>query len=318
MNIKIVDFGLSNTYKEGQTLKTACGSPCYAAPEMIAGKRYNGLPVDIWSCGVILFAMVCGYLPFEDPNTSNLYKKILSGDFQIPKFVSNEARDMIKGILNTDPARRFTLQDIKSHPWYNLIRLEREPEGIMIGVNPVPVDYNILQKLEELNFEAGYAKKCIEANKHNHITTSYYLLLQDHLRNGGSSDADMASPDFVSTTIQRTQSEEGSSSSQPKRKTSVPSPASLDTTSVTPTHKNRLNQSLSPTLETEPLSALVKPKPKINVQVNLNLNNLDTSLTKEIDRTILSNANSAKNKPQTPLLAAKKEKSDCTGKKRKA
>ena len=77
--VKIVDFGLSNTYKEGQMLKTACGSPCYAAPQMISSKKYNGLEVDIWSCGVILFAMVCGYLPFEDSNTSQLYKKILSG-----------------------------------------------------------------------------------------------------------------------------------------------------------------------------------------------------------------------------------------------
>lgn len=63
-SLKIVDFGLSNTYKPGEMLKTACGSPCYAAPEMIASKKYNGLEVDIWSCGVILFAMVCGYLPF--------------------------------------------------------------------------------------------------------------------------------------------------------------------------------------------------------------------------------------------------------------
>jgi 5'-AMP-activated protein kinase, catalytic alpha subunit len=79
--IKLVDFGLSNTYKKGELLKTACGSPCYAAPEMIAGKKYHGTNVDIWSCGVILFALVCGYLPFEDPNTSNLYKKILSADY---------------------------------------------------------------------------------------------------------------------------------------------------------------------------------------------------------------------------------------------
>jgi 5'-AMP-activated protein kinase catalytic alpha subunit len=91
MNIKIVDFGLSNTYKDGQTLKTACGSPCYAAPEMIAGKRYLGSQVDIWSSGVILFALICGYLPFEDPNTTQLYKKILNGDFNIPKYVSTDA-----------------------------------------------------------------------------------------------------------------------------------------------------------------------------------------------------------------------------------
>jgi len=80
-NIKLVDFGLSNTYEKGDTLKTACGSPCYAAPEMIAGERYFGSKVDIWSCGVILYAMVCGYLPFEDPDTAKLYKKILRGDF---------------------------------------------------------------------------------------------------------------------------------------------------------------------------------------------------------------------------------------------
>ena len=64
--IKIVDFGLSNLYKHGDKLKTACGSPCYAAPEMIKGERYLGLGADIWSSGVILYAMVCGYLPFED------------------------------------------------------------------------------------------------------------------------------------------------------------------------------------------------------------------------------------------------------------
>ena len=80
-NIKLVDFGLSNTYKKGETLKTACGSPCYAAPEMIAGERYHGSKVDVWSCGVILYAMVCGFLPFEDPDTAKLYRKILSGEF---------------------------------------------------------------------------------------------------------------------------------------------------------------------------------------------------------------------------------------------
>ena len=102
-NIKIVDFGLSNIYKNGESLKTACGSPCYAAPEMIAGKQYNGLSADIWSCGVILFAMVCGYLPFEDPNTNLLYKKILNAEYEIPSFVSSECKDLIFKILNKDP-----------------------------------------------------------------------------------------------------------------------------------------------------------------------------------------------------------------------
>ena len=80
---------------------------------MIAGKKYEGTGVDIWSCGVILFALLAGFLPFEDPNTSNLYKKILSADFQIPSFVSNEAADLISRILTTDPAKRITIAQIR-------------------------------------------------------------------------------------------------------------------------------------------------------------------------------------------------------------
>ena len=119
-NIKLVDFGLSNTYKRGETLKTACGSPCYAAPEMIAGERYFGSKVDIWSCGVILYAMVCGFLPFEDPDTAKLYRKILSGEFTIPKFVSQEGKELIKKVLNTDPDTRYAAKDIRKHSWFQL------------------------------------------------------------------------------------------------------------------------------------------------------------------------------------------------------
>lgn len=66
--VKIVDFGLGNMYKKGERLKTACGSPCYAAPEMIRGDQYHGLLSDLWSCGCVLFAMVVGKAPFEDKN----------------------------------------------------------------------------------------------------------------------------------------------------------------------------------------------------------------------------------------------------------
>jgi 5'-AMP-activated protein kinase, catalytic alpha subunit len=138
-NIKLVDFGLSNTYKEGETLKTACGSPCYAAPEMIEGKRYFGTNVDIWSSGVILFAMICGFLPFEDPNTSSLYKKILSADYKIPKFVSKDAADILKNILNTDADKRFTIEQIRNHPWYKQVP-EVFYRGIFVGKDQIPVE----------------------------------------------------------------------------------------------------------------------------------------------------------------------------------
>ena len=147
-NIKIVDFGLSNTYKEGETLKTACGSPCYAAPEMIAGKKYHGLNSDIWSCGIILYAMACGYLPFEDPNTNKLYKKILSCDYLIPGFITPHCKDMIKKILNTDPSTRVTIKDIKSHEWYNQLK-SAEMDGIIVGKDRIPIISDALNKLIE-------------------------------------------------------------------------------------------------------------------------------------------------------------------------
>jgi 5'-AMP-activated protein kinase catalytic alpha subunit len=143
-NIKIVDFGLSNTYREGETLKTACGSPCYAAPEMIAGKRYHGLISDVWSCGIILYAMSCGYLPFEDPNTNKLYKKILNCDFLIPGFVSSNCKDLIKKILNTDPVQRISIKDVKTHEWFTQMK-GAEYEGIVVGKESIPVIEDAVQ-----------------------------------------------------------------------------------------------------------------------------------------------------------------------------
>jgi 5'-AMP-activated protein kinase catalytic alpha subunit len=133
-------------YAEGETLKTACGSPCYAAPEMIAGKRYHGLNSDIWSCGIILYAMTCGYLPFEDPNTSKLYKKILNCDYLIPGFISKSSKDLIRKVLNTEPTKRFTIADIRSHEWYNQVK-PIEMEGIVIGKDRVPVLEEFLSKI---------------------------------------------------------------------------------------------------------------------------------------------------------------------------
>lgn len=116
--IKIVDFGLSNTHEGGRLLATACGSPCYAAPEMIAGKKYFGPLIDIWSMGVILFTLVCGYLPFEDQNTNQLYKKILAGSYSAPKWLSANVRDLIRKILEVNPKKRYSISDIRAHAWY--------------------------------------------------------------------------------------------------------------------------------------------------------------------------------------------------------
>ena len=116
--LKIIDFGLSNYYKDNNFLSTPCGSPCYASPEMIAGKKYDGNLIDVWSSGIILFAMLCGYLPFDGPNNEILFKKILRCKIEYPKFLSNTAIDLLKKILVNEPNKRITISEIKKHPFY--------------------------------------------------------------------------------------------------------------------------------------------------------------------------------------------------------
>lgn len=100
MDIKIVDFGLSTQFEKGARLKSSCGSPCYALPEMLVGGTYEAAEADIWSSGIVLFTMVCGYLPFEDTDIKKLYKKVMSQELDFPEDCSLEARDLLRNILH--------------------------------------------------------------------------------------------------------------------------------------------------------------------------------------------------------------------------
>ncbi|GJJ15022.1 hypothetical protein Clacol_009295 [Clathrus columnatus] len=112
LNVKIADFGLSNVVTDGEFLQTSCGSPNYAAPEVIRGLRYTGPEVDVWSCGVILYVMLCGRLPFEDPEVAVLFQKITQGDYYVPSYLSQDARHLIARMLAVDPVKRITVPDI--------------------------------------------------------------------------------------------------------------------------------------------------------------------------------------------------------------
>ena len=117
--LKIIDFGLSHEFSGGdELLKTKCGSPSYAAPEIICCPSYDGFKVDVWCCGIILYAMVCGYLPFDGDNNDILFKNILNCDPELPEFLSDECVDIILKILTPDPERRITFEEIKKHSFY--------------------------------------------------------------------------------------------------------------------------------------------------------------------------------------------------------
>ncbi|KAJ8663056.1 hypothetical protein O0I10_001233 [Lichtheimia ornata] len=116
--LKIADFGMATIQSPNELLNTSCGSPHYASPEIVRGKRYHGPATDVWSCGVILYAMLTGHLPFDDDNVGRLLAKIKLGRFlPLPAHVSREARDLIKSMLVVDPAKRITLDAVLAHPW---------------------------------------------------------------------------------------------------------------------------------------------------------------------------------------------------------
>ena len=143
---------------------------------MIAGKKYECLGADIWSCGIILYAMLCGYLPFEDPNTSKLYKKIMAGEYETPRILTADSKDILKGILNTNPEKRFSIKDIRASKWYNLITTNYAPSGIIVGKDPIVIDDRIIKKMSKFSVDSQQAKTFVENNRHNQATSLYYLL----------------------------------------------------------------------------------------------------------------------------------------------
>ena len=196
--IKLIDFGLSNIYNSNNNnlLSTPCGSPFYAAPEMLKGENYNGLNIDIWSSGVILYLMLTGLLPFNDNenNINVLYKKIIDGKFNIPNYLSKNAKNLIKKILVTNPRKRIKINDIKKHSWFNLVDTKLNfNKGIDINVNVIPIDEDIISEMEKLNFNKQEVRENILRDNHNYITTTYYLLVRKKVRKNCESVSDFKS-----------------------------------------------------------------------------------------------------------------------------
>ncbi|EXB38218.1 CBL-interacting serine/threonine-protein kinase 12 [Morus notabilis] len=120
-NLKVSDFGLSavsDQIRQDGLFHTFCGTPAYVAPEVLARKGYDAAKVDIWSCGVILFVLMAGYLPFHDQNVMAMYKKIYKGEFRCPRWFSPELIRLLTRLLDTNPETRITIPEIMENRWF--------------------------------------------------------------------------------------------------------------------------------------------------------------------------------------------------------
>ena len=193
--IKISDFGLSTFYSKDNYLHTACGTPSYSPPEMLEGLNYNGEAADIWSCGIILYAMLCGALPITESKENIIMEKIRKHEYKIPDYLSSDAKDILNNILKINPNERYNISDIKKHRWFNIIR-PKLIKGISFDEIKIPIDEKILEIVKNYGFNPEECKELILKNKFCSLTSIYYLCLKKYMREGGKSISDLESDLF--------------------------------------------------------------------------------------------------------------------------
>uniref|UniRef100_G3QHV6 BR serine/threonine kinase 2 n=1 Tax=Gorilla gorilla gorilla TaxID=9595 RepID=G3QHV6_GORGO len=199
-NIRIADFGMASLQVGDSLLETSCGSPHYACPEVIRGEKYDGRKADVWSCGVILFALLVGALPFDDDNLRQLLEKVKRGVFHMPHFIPPDCQSLLRGMIEVDAARRLTLEHIQKHIWYIGGKNEPEPE------QPIPrkVQIRSLPSLEDIDpdvLDSMHSLGCFRdrnkllqdllSEEENQEKMIYFLLLDRKERYPSQEDEDL-------------------------------------------------------------------------------------------------------------------------------
>ncbi|XP_054293752.1 serine/threonine-protein kinase BRSK2 isoform X2 [Pongo pygmaeus] len=199
-NIRIADFGMASLQVGDSLLETSCGSPHYACPEVIRGEKYDGRKADVWSCGVILFALLVGALPFDDDNLRQLLEKVKRGVFHMPHFIPPDCQSLLRGMIEVDAARRLTLEHIQKHIWYIGGKNEPEPE------QPIPrkVQIRSLPSLEDIDpdvLDSMHSLGCFRdrnkllqdllSEEQNQEKMIYFLLLDRKERYPSQEDEDL-------------------------------------------------------------------------------------------------------------------------------
>ncbi len=194
---KIVGFGFSTFYESNKTIEGSFGSLCYACPEIINETRYNPELADVWSLGVILYVLVCGYLPFSDEDDIKNKSLISKGLVEFPKEISNKLKDLLKHMLEPNPNRRYNFLKVARHPWIKPYGIKIFSQGINIHKTIFPVDERILNIIQEYGFEKDKVINDLIMNKYNIGTGLYKQIVRKLLDLRIKNISDLCSEEFM-------------------------------------------------------------------------------------------------------------------------
>uniref|UniRef100_A0A3Q4B4Z0 Uncharacterized protein n=1 Tax=Mola mola TaxID=94237 RepID=A0A3Q4B4Z0_MOLML len=199
-NIRIADFGMASLQVGDSLLETSCGSPHYACPEVIRGEKYDGRRADVWSCGVILFALLVGALPFDHDNLRQLLEKVKSGVFHMPHFIPPDCQALLKGMIEVNADKRLTLEAIQKHAWYQGGHNEPCPEQppprrmcLKRILSLTELDPDVLESMYSLGCfrDRGKLRQDLTSEEENQEKMIYYLLLDRKERYPSCEDEDV-------------------------------------------------------------------------------------------------------------------------------
>ena len=196
--IKLIDFGFSFCYgNPNLKINDDFGTPSYACPEMHKGEKYIPELADVWSCGILLYTMVSGYLPFSEEDDFLNGELIIKGQFDIPKFFSVQLKDLIKHMIEPNPKKRFRFIDVLVSDWFTLNNDFSLIGGINIFQVNFPIDENLLNLCNAYGYDKEVIRKGLKENKYDSNTAIYRILLKKIKNIGIESISDLYSNQFI-------------------------------------------------------------------------------------------------------------------------
>ena len=194
---KLIDFGFSSFYKKGEQLKEPLGSLSYLCPEIIQENSYDPEQADVWSLGVCLYVMICGYLPFSEEDDNKNRELIISGKIEFPNEVGNICKDLIKKMLDVDPKKRLNLLKITRHPWTKGCKDIKIIGGYELYNMIYPIDERLINIIKQYDIDTNKLEQDLKNNKYNCSTALYKIITKKTLSLGYGTISDFTSNAFV-------------------------------------------------------------------------------------------------------------------------